>query len=55
LYGSVLIAIVLLEPDGLIGLLRRLMRFFWRRREDSGSKDPDEILWGRSRLEGREL
>lgn len=55
LYGSVLIAIVLLEPDALIGLLRRLARFFWRRREDSGSKDPDEILWGRSRLEGREL
>lgn len=55
LYGSVLILIVLLEPDGLIGLLRRLTRFFWRRREDSGSKDPDEILWGRSGLEGREL
>jgi branched-chain amino acid transport system permease protein len=55
LYGSVLIAIVLLEPDGLIGLLRRLTRFFRRRREDSGSKDPDEILWGRSGLEGREL
>ena len=55
LYGSVLILIVLLEPDGLIGLLRRVTRFFWRRREDSGSKQADEVLWGRGGLEGREL
>jgi branched-chain amino acid transport system permease protein len=55
LYGSVLILIILFEPDGLIGLLRRLTRLFRRRREDSGSAGPDEILWGRSRLEGREL
>jgi len=55
LYGSVLILIVLLEPDGLVGLLRRLARLFRRRREDSGSAGSDEVLWGRSRLEGREL
>lgn len=55
LYGSVLILIVLLEPDGLVGLLRRIARLFRRRREDSGSAGSDEVLWGRSRLEGREL
>src|SRR6185312_2099419 len=55
LYGSVLILIVLLEPDGLVGLFRRLARLFRRRREDSGSAGSDEVLWGRSRLEGREL
>ncbi len=52
LYGSLLILIVLLEPDGLIGLLRRIFR---RYLEHSGSAEADEILWGRSRLEGREL
>lgn len=55
LYGSILILIVLLEPDGLLGLLHRLARLFRRRREDSGSKQTDEVLWGRGGLEGREL
>jgi branched-chain amino acid transport system permease protein len=55
LYGSLLILIILFEPDGLMGLIRRLTRLFRRRREDSGSTEPDEVLWGRSRLEGREL
>ena len=55
LYGSLLILIILFEPDGLVGLLRRLARRFRRRSEDSGSASPDEVLWGRSRLEGREL
>lgn len=55
LYGSVLILIILFEPDGLIGLLRRLARLFRRRSEDSGGTDADEVLWGRGRLEGREL
>jgi branched-chain amino acid transport system permease protein len=55
LYGSLLILIILFEPDGLIGLLRRVGRLLRRRREDSGSGEADEILWGRSRLEGREL
>jgi branched-chain amino acid transport system permease protein len=55
LYGSVLILIILFEPDGLMGLLHRLARLLRRRREDPGSTDPDEVLWGRSSLEGREL
>ena len=55
LYGSLLILIVLLEPDGLLGLLHRLARLFRRKREDSGSKQADEVLWGRGGLEGREL
>lgn len=55
LYGSILILIVLLEPDGLLGLLHRLARLFRRRREDSGSKQADEVVWGRGGLEGREL
>lgn len=55
LYGSLLILIVLLEPDGLLGLLHRLARLFRRRREDSGSKQADEVLWGSGGLEGREL
>jgi branched-chain amino acid transport system permease protein len=53
LYGVLLIVIVLLEPDGLMGLLRRLFRR--KSSEDSGSADADKVLWGRSRLEGREL
>jgi branched-chain amino acid transport system permease protein len=53
LYGGLLILIILLEPDGIVGLLRRLFRS--KRIEDSGSTGADEILWGRSRLEGREL
>jgi branched-chain amino acid transport system permease protein len=52
LYGSLLILIILLEPDGLVGLLRRIFR---RYLEHSGSEGADEVLWGRSRLEGREL
>ena len=52
LYGTLLILIVLLEPDGLLGLLRKLFR---RHSEHSESDGPDQILWGRSRLEGREL
>jgi branched-chain amino acid transport system permease protein len=55
LYGSVLILIILFEPDGLMGLLHRLTRLVRRKREDSGSGEADEILWGRSGLEGREL
>src|SRR5215471_2591558 len=54
LYGALLIIIVLLEPDGLVGLLRKLFNLFRRRREDSGGPGTDKVLWGRSRLEGRE-
>lgn len=55
IYGSLLIVIILLEPDGLLGLLRRLFRLLRGKRGDSGSPDADEVLWGRSRVEGREL
>ena len=55
IYGSLLIAIILLEPDGLLGLLRRLFRLFRRKREDSGSASTDQVLWGRGGVEGREL
>jgi branched-chain amino acid transport system permease protein len=53
IYGSLLIAIILLEPDGLLGLLRRLFRLFRRKSEDSGSPDADQILWGRGGAERR--
>src|SRR5207247_6732513 len=43
LYGTLLILIVLLEPDGLLGLLRKL---FKKHGEHSDSNGPDEILWG---------
>jgi branched-chain amino acid transport system permease protein len=55
IYGSLLIGIILLEPDGLLGLLRRLFRLFRRKREDSGSPDADQVLWGRGGVEGRKL
>ncbi len=55
LYGLLLILIILFEPDGLVGLFRRLVKLFRRNRGDSGSQGTDEVLWGRSRLEGREL
>jgi len=55
LYGLLLMLIILFEPDGLMGLLRRAAKLFRRKREDSGGSNPDEVLWGSSRLEGREL
>lgn len=55
IYGSLLIVIILLEPDGLLGLLRRLFRLLRGKRGDSGSPGADEVLWGSSRVEGREL
>jgi branched-chain amino acid transport system permease protein len=55
LYGLLLILIILLEPDGLVGLLRRLLKLLRRHRDDSGGEGADKILWGRGRLEGREL
>jgi branched-chain amino acid transport system permease protein len=55
IYGSLLIAIILLEPDGLLGLLRRLFRLLRRKSEDSGSPHTDQVLWGRGGVEGREL
>jgi branched-chain amino acid transport system permease protein len=55
IYGSLLIGIILLEPDGLLGLLRRLFRLFRSKREDSGSPNADQVLWGRGGAEGRKL
>jgi branched-chain amino acid transport system permease protein len=55
IYGSLLILIILLEPDGLLGLLRRLFRLFRRQREDTGSPDADQVLWGRGGLERRDI
>ncbi len=58
LYGALLMLIILFEPDGLVGLLRRAGRLFRRRREgrhDSGSSNPDEVLWGGGSLEGRKF
>jgi branched-chain amino acid transport system permease protein len=51
LYGSLLILIILFEPDGLLGLLRRL--FGRKRSEDSGSNNAEQVLWRRGRAEGR--
>ena len=48
IYGSLLIIIILLEPDGLLGLLRRLVRLFRSKSENSGSGKADEVLWRRS-------
>src|SRR5215831_6428989 len=53
LYGLLLILIILFEPDGLVGLLRRARRLFRRRRENPGSKDADQVLWGRGGIAGR--
>jgi branched-chain amino acid transport system permease protein len=55
LYGVLLILIILFEPDGLIGLLRKVANLVRRSRGNSGSGGADKVLWGRSRLEGREL
>lgn len=55
LYGSLLILIILFEPDGLLGLLRRLARIIRNRRsrEHPGSNKPDQVLWRSGRAEGR--
>jgi branched-chain amino acid transport system permease protein len=55
LYGALLILIILLEPDGLMGLFHRITKLFRRPREDSGGPGTDQALWGRDRLEGRQL
>lgn len=46
LYGLLLILIILFEPDGLVGLLRKLAKIFTyrRSREHPGSNDPDQVL-----------
>jgi branched-chain amino acid transport system permease protein len=55
LYGSLLILIILFEPDGLVGLLRRLSRLLRsvQTRADSGSNNAEQVFRGSSRAEGR--
>jgi len=53
LYGTLLIVIILLEPGGLLGLLRRLFRR--KSSENPGSNGADDVLWGRGRVEKRDL
>lgn len=55
LYGALLILIVLLEPDGLMGLFHKLFNLVRRDREHSGGPGSDQALWGRDRLEGGQL
>jgi len=55
LYGLLLILIILFEPDGLVGLLRRLNRVLRSRRsrEDSGSNGAEQVLRRSGSAEGR--
>jgi branched-chain amino acid transport system permease protein len=55
IYGSLLILIILFEPDGLMGLLRRLSRLLrsGKNREDSGSNNAEQVLWGSSGAQER--
>lgn len=54
LYGSLLILIILFEPGGLLGLLRRLSRLVRSKgkREDPGSPDAEQVLWGSGGAQG---
>jgi branched-chain amino acid transport system permease protein len=49
IYGSLLILIILVEPGGILGAFRKLLRRFYGRRteqiSDPGSGKADEILW----------
>lgn len=47
IYGSLLILIILFEPNGLMGLLRRLWRLVrsGKNRENSGSEHTEQVLW----------
>ncbi|MBZ5566637.1 MAG: branched-chain amino acid ABC transporter permease [Acidobacteriia bacterium] len=61
IYGLLLIVIVLFEPGGVLGAIRRLQRWVRRIRDrqtdkrsaDSRSKKPDEVLWGAGSGPGR--
>jgi branched-chain amino acid transport system permease protein len=63
LYGGLLIVIVLLEPGGILGAVRKLFRKIRRIRDrrtgkraaDSPSEETDEVLWGVGSGSGREL
>ncbi|MBZ5629308.1 MAG: branched-chain amino acid ABC transporter permease [Acidobacteriia bacterium] len=61
IYGLLLIVIVLFEPGGILGAIRRLQRWVRRIRDrqagkrtaDARSKKPDEVLWGAGSGPGR--
>ncbi len=61
IYGTMLILIVLLEPGGVVGAVRRLTRWIRRLRDrrpgqplpDSPGQKPDEVLWGTGSRSGR--
>jgi branched-chain amino acid transport system permease protein len=53
LYGSLLVLIVLAEPGGVVGLVRRIKMRIFKNRVDSTSERPDEVLWRRSGAPGR--
>ncbi len=49
LYGTFLILIILFEPGGIVGLLRRLLRLAEKRRskpgDDPTGRSPDQVFW----------
>lgn len=57
IYGSLLIFIILVEPGGILGGIRKLFRRFRAKRAikrpDSQSREADEVLWGTGRSQGR--
>lgn len=59
LYGSLLILIVLVEPGGILGGIRKLLgksrALRRRKRSDPASGEADQVLWRSRRGAGREL
>jgi branched-chain amino acid transport system permease protein len=61
IYGALLIVIVLVEPGGILGAVRRLQRWIRRIRDrragkraaNTGSKKADKVLWGAGSGPGR--
>jgi branched-chain amino acid transport system permease protein len=52
LYGSLLILIILVEPDGVLGLMKKLLRRYRGRQRKSPNPEggePDEAVWRSSR------
>ncbi|MFB3918112.1 MAG: branched-chain amino acid ABC transporter permease [Terriglobales bacterium] len=57
LYGSLLVLIILVEPGGILGGVRKLIRRVRgkpaSKRPDPQSREADEVLWGAGRGQGR--